>query len=542
MSAGRRKNTKARARGALLRQASGATPLPDIDLPDLREARRLWQFNHFDDALRRFRRAVEEHPRNAVALLDAARAFGARFQIAQAEQWLDRLLELNPDDPVNLHLVAQSLRMIHRPDRAIPLLERVVALTDCIPDAFLELALLYERRHRLAEAAELVEQCLRAAPAYAEPRLVQARLHRRRGEEDRAESTLRSLTCRGDVDPLLRAQAWADLAELHDRRGEYDRAMDAIDRCKSIQLAQDTTVKRLSEHLIANFRGLIDQVSRDDFTRWRDDVAQRPGAEQRVALLAGFPRSGTTLLEQVLDAHPEVVSSEELEVFPRDVFPRLWNRGGATIARPTIEGLSALPPDDWLSLRGEYLNTVGQVLGQPVAGRTHLDKNPAMTLLIPAFRRLFPEAVVLIALRDPRDVVMSCFLRYLPLNTNSVWYLTLQRTAERYATDMRAWLSLREKLSQPWLQVRYEDVVNDLEGEARRCLQSLGRAWDPAVMEYRERLGSKAVRSPSYEAVTRPVFKTAIGRWRNYARYLEPVLPVLEPFVREFGYSDAGVA
>ena len=94
----------------------------------------------------------------------------------------------------------------------------------------------------------------------------------------------------------------------------------------------------------------------------------------------------------------------------------------------------------------------------------------------------------------------------------------------------------------PWLQVRYEDVVNDLEGEARRCLQSLGLAWDPAVMKYRERLGSKAVRSPSYEAVTRPVFKTAIGRWRNYARYLEPVLPVLEPFVREFGYSDAGVA
>ena len=102
---------------------------------------------------------------------------------------------------------------------------------------------------------------------------------------------------------------------------------------------------------------------------------------------------------------------------------------------------------------------------------------------------------------------------------------------------MRAWLALREKLPQPWLQVRYEDVVKDLEGQARRCLQALGLPWDASVMDYRERLAGKAVRSPSYEAVSRPVFKTAIGRWKKYEWYFEPVLPVLEPFVREFGYG-----
>ena len=519
------------------RHAPAFAPVAGDDLPDLREARRLWQYNHFDDALRHFRRAVDQHPRNPVALLDAARAFGARFRISQAEQWLDRLLEIKPDDPVTLHLVGQSLRMIHRPDRAIPLLERVVSLTDSIPDAFVELALLYERRHRLAEAADLIERCVRSSPAYPEPRLVRARLHRRLGEEDRAESILRSLTNRGDVDPVLRAQAWADLAETHDRRAEYDRAMDAIGRCKSVQLAGDAIVKRLSDHLISNFRGLIDQVTAGDFTRWGEELARPPCAQRRVALLAGFPRSGTTLLEQVLDAHPDVVSSEELEVFPRDIFPRLWNRAGSATATPTVEALSALPNDDWLSLRREYLETMEQVLGEAVAGRLHLDKNPAMTLLIPAFRRLFPEATILVALRDPRDVVVSCFLRYLPLNTNSVWYLTLRRTAERYATDMRAWLALRDKLPQPWLQVRYEDVVNDMERETRRCLAVMGLSWDPGVLDYRHRLDGKAVRSPSYEAVAQPVFKTAVGRWRNYAHHLEPVLPVLEPFVREFGYS-----
>ena len=507
------------------------------DMPDLREARRLWRYNHFDAALRLFRRAVDQHPRNAVALLDAARAFGARYQVAQAEQWLDRLLELKGDDPVALHLVAQSLRMIHRPQRAMPLLERVVSLTDRVPDAYLELALIYERRHRVAEAAELVDRCLRATPAYLEPRLVRARLHRRLGEEDRAESTLRGLTSRADADPLLRAQAWADLAEMHDRRGQFDEAMDAIGKCKAVQLAQEGVVKKLSDHLVANFRGMVDHVTGDDLVRWRQRLVAHPGRERRVAMMAGFPRSGTTLLEQVLDAHPDVVSSEELEVFSRDIFPRLWNRRATPDAAPTVDAMSSLPDEGWLDLRDEYLGTMEQVLGEPIGGRLHLDKNPAMTLLIPAFRRLLPEAAVLVALRDPRDVVLSCYLRYLPLNTNSVCYLTLQRTAERYATDMRAWLTLRQKLPQPWLQVRYEDVVSDLERETQRCLAAIGLAWDPAVASYRERLAGKAVRSPSYEAVARPVFTTAIGRWRNYAKHLEPVLSVLEPFVREFGYE-----
>jgi hypothetical protein len=178
-----------------------------------------------------------------------------------------------------------------------------------------------------------------------------------------------------------------------------------------------------------------------------------------------------------------------------------------------------------------------EVAGAPIGGRVHLDKNPTLTLLIPAFRRLFPEATLLLALRDPRDVVLSCYLRYLPLNTNSVWYLTPQRAAQRYATDMNGWLTLRDKLPSGWLEVRYEDVVADLEGQARRCLDALGLPWDDSVRDYRTKLASKAVQSPTYEAVTRPVYASSIGRWQNYQKYLEPVLLVLKPFIKDFGYA-----
>jgi hypothetical protein len=152
--------------------------------------------------------------------------------------------------------------------------------------------------------------------------------------------------------------------------------------------------------------------------------------------------------------------------------------------------------------------------------------------------RLFPETCLIVAVRDPRDVVLSCYLRYLPLNSVSVRFLDPQRTAERYALDMTAWLKYREMIDVPWCQIRYEDTVADAEREVRRALDMLGLPWDNQVLAYRQRLmENKRVTSPTYAAVAEPIYTRAIGRWRNYERLLEPAMKTLERFVREFGYN-----
>ena len=102
---------------------------------------------------------------------------------------------------------------------------------------------------------------------------------------------------------------------------------------------------------------------------------------------------------------------------------------------------------------------------------------------------------------------------------------------------MRGWLKLREMINVDWIEVRYEDTVDDLEAQARRTLQFLELDWDATVLDYRQRVQNKHVHSPTYEAVTKPVYRSAMGRWRNYAKQLEPVLEVLEPLVEELGYE-----
>jgi hypothetical protein len=143
--------------------------------------------------------------------------------------------------------------------------------------------------------------------------------------------------------------------------------------------------------------------------------------------------------------------------------------------------------------------------------------------MIPAMVRVFPELKLIVALRDPRDVVVSCFLRYLPLNPVSVCFLTLERTVDRYLLDMRAWIKLRELISNAWVEIRYEDTVANLQRETQRVLKTVGLPWDDSVLDYRERAKQKQVASPTYAAVAQPIYTHAIGRWKNYEDKIEPI-------------------
>ena len=126
---------------------------------------------------------------------------------------------------------------------------------------------------------------------------------------------------------------------------------------------------------------------------------------------------------------------------------------------------------------------------------------------------------------------------HLPLSNSSVTFLNLEDTVRTYARVMGIWRTLAPILKNPVLEVRYEDMVDDLESVARRALDFLGVPWDARVLGFDEHARQKLVRSPTYADVTQKVYKRARGRWQNYQKYLEPHLDKLEPFVKAFGYE-----
>jgi tetratricopeptide (TPR) repeat protein len=520
------------AQGSGSKRQAPSGPMIDAPSKRVQAARSLWNEGRHADAIVLFDEAMRQEPNNVRAYVMAARAYAEKFDFDRMDGTHQKLIARAPRHPGVYHYIGETLSMLKLPDRAVDSYERAATLPGAGPPTWMELASLYERAHRLEEAEALIERTVQSGFDLPIVALVRGRIQRRLNRAEQSEATFRSLIKRLPDNSEWACQAWGEIALMKDQEGDYQAAVEAIENCKRVQKLHELPFITASQQVEDKLRDMVGAIRRDDFQRWRQ--AAEHLQPRRMALLSGFPRSGTTLLEQVLDAHPDLISSEERDFIGRELmYSVTTDRGKMNF----LEMINSLRFEEIERYRDRYFQAMEYLLGEPINDRMHLDKNPAYSLMIPLMLRVFPETRMLIALRDPRDVVLSCYLRYLPLNAVSVHFLDIGRTAERYALDMTAWLKFRELVETPWCEIRYEETVRDLEREARRALDTLGLAWDERISKYRERLLiSKRVTSPTYEAVAKPVYTGAIGRWKNYERLLEPALETLEPFVRKFGY------
>ncbi|MFN7020155.1 MAG: tetratricopeptide repeat-containing sulfotransferase family protein [Phycisphaerales bacterium] len=518
--------------------------LKDRDHPLLAEAISLWNRHDFERSLFTYERALAADPGNARIIINAARAFYRRNQPRNGWSLLQSLIHAMPEDRRVHLMVGQTLRLLSLPSAAIIAFETARTLGDRTVQTALELAALYEQAGRLDDAEPLVEEALASDPASAWAGLLRGRMLSRRKRFEEAAEAFRALAQRVPADSETASEAWADLAAVLDAMGDPAGASDAIERCKAPQRAADAAAWQAALHVTGRIESMIKDLTAEHTRAWNLRAGDHAG-RCPVALLCGFPRSGTTLLEQIVDAHPQVRSVEERDVLAGEIFPTLVH--GRPADAPILPILDGLPKKQIGRVRGRYVaalrdwhaaaNTdASSAHLDDSTGTVTLDKNPGATPLIPVLRALFPSAPLLVAVRDPRDVVLSCYLRYLRLNPVSVHFLTIERTAAKYAMDMGAWLRLRDRYPSGWIQVRYEDLISDIEGTTRRVLETLNLDWNPGVLNYRDRLSSKIVTSPTYARVREPVTRAAIGRWSRYQSLLAPALPVLEPFVKAFGY------
>jgi len=499
----------------------------------LQAAEQAWKAKDFQTNIELLERASRFDPANSGILLQLGRMHGLRYDYASAERCFERAVGVAPQKTEALALAGINSRDFRNPEIAVRYFQRAVAQKNAAPEMLADLAELYERLRRVEDADQLIERALQLSGSCALALLGRARLDRQRGHLDKAEKLLRAFPA--DADRIIRVRARYELGGILDRQGRYDEAMTAFLEAKAILKPDAALFAADLSTLHARLKTLAESFSTDIFQRWFD-FGQNLQPPRRLALLGGHPRSGTTLLEQVLDSHPDIVSAEETEIFHDESYLQLTrDLPPNALMLPVLE---AAPAAALQQARATYFRFMELSLGQPIGERLLIDKNPSLTFLIPALIRVFPEIKLLVTLRDPRDVCLSCFMQpFFQLGQTNSAYLTLEGTAEEYLSVMGVWRAIAPLMKNPFLEVRYEDMVDDLEAVARRTLDFLGVPWDAKVLGFDEHARQKVVRSPTYADVAKPVFKTAVGRWRNYQKYLEPHLSKLEPFAKAFGYE-----
>jgi tetratricopeptide (TPR) repeat protein len=486
-------------------------------------------------ALANYRELVRRYPAAVELWFELGNAAAGELDFTLANQAYRRALELAPRHAGLLSLIGQQYQGLRQLDDARTCYEQAVAANPDSVDARISLAVWFEKERRLDEAWDCVAACLAKHPRDDQARYFRALLLHRKKQNGEAETALRDLIKDGPQYPFVKYAAPHLLGVVLDQLGQYDEAFRWLVTAKAqVRTITDTTqLEKSYDEGDRRRRELLAGLTPEMIRRWR----QEPPASQenhQLAFLGGHPRSGTTLLEQVLDANPDVLAFDEPSAFLHEVEKQIHFQPTPKAA----DQLDSLPASRRREMRQRYVKSLlREVPGQP-RQRVLVDKNPSPTMALNLWLRVFPELKVIIALRDPRDVIISCFFLNIMLNATNVNFLSLERTAKHYADLMDVWLRLRELGGFDWIESRYEDVVADLAVEGRRVTEFLGLTWHPDQARYHETARRKVLYAPTYHDVTQPVYKHAVKRWERYADALAPVQASLAKYCRAFGYSE----
>jgi hypothetical protein len=206
---------------------------------------------------------------------------------------------------------------------------------------------------------------------------------------------------------------------------------------------------------------------------------------------------------------------------------------------PTLhwtERFASLGPEAADHLRAAYRQRAAECLGT-LDGRILLDKTALNTLNLGLIRAIFPRAHIVFALRDPRDVLLSCFMQAFAPTPLTAQFLDWMAGARFYAAVMNHWQALGASVQAPLSVVRYEQLVADPRGALAPVLEALNLAWHANQDQFHDRVSEYGVSTPSYAEVARPLYATSVGRWRAYAKHFQVVRSELEPHVTALGYG-----
>ncbi len=428
--------------------------------------------------------------------------------------------------------IALLLMNLREPELAEPFLARALSEPNPNLATLLNIVQIQERLNRTEQALTGLDE-LKANPdvAVLSDDLVgtEAKLAQREGQHEQARELFsRALqTC---VEPYRRHHHLFPLARSLDALKRYEEAWDTLVQAHASQLE----LLRLTSPDHARRRApplFITHYSCDpaDVRSWDETAA--PTMQESPVFIVAFPRSGTTLLEQTLDAHPLLQAMDE-QPYLQHTIDHLMDKGidyPAGLARASAKLLQETRARYWKEIRERVDLKPGQRL---------IDKNPLNLLRLPVIRRLFPNAHIVVAIRHPCDVVMSCFMQHFRALEFVILCKDLPTLADGYRRSFDFWYRQAELLKPQAYEVRYETFVSDFETQVRALGEFLQLPWADAMLAPGENARAKGyISTPSYEQVVQPINTKAVGRWRPYAQHFEPVMPVLRPYLDRWRYE-----
>ena len=415
-------------------------------------------------------------------------------------------------------------------DSAIQSFLKAVSLDQSYVEAFYNLATLFEKKNDVVKARDYLDKVWQLGCPRERSLLLEAKiLYREENIELALEKVLEIDLSKKD-DELV-AEILFFRGKMFDHLNKVDEAI--LDFINANKLARQNSEKNIDGDLFFNEIELCSREFKKEWVQSWSPIVPNPKDYPSPVFLVGFPRSGTTLLDQILGSHPEIDVLEEKPL----VDSLIQDLKGAGSYPHVLENLTMQQVED---LREKYWAEAEDFLGKRLPeGGILVDKQPFNITKIGTILRIFPDAKIILALRHPLDVCLSSFMQNFSLNKAMINFTSLAGAANAYVKSIDLWRQYTEVFEPNCHMVKYENVVENFEIEVRELISFLEIEWNDLVLSYHERVteSKKTISTPSFRDVSKPIFSRAKYRWQRYRKHLMPEIEKLSGHIAYFGYK-----
>ena len=443
---------------------------------------------------------VARHPDDVAARIAQARALLKVERPEEALQAAEHGVRCAPNESVPYEMLGVCLQVLGRHDEALVALARAESLAPRTASALAKRAGVLVELGRTAEAAEALDRALVLEPDSAPAWYARVDLPEVVASEADVAAMERALS----TSPRLRA--YDDRLAMHFAAGRTALGYGDLGRAFAHLGAGNRMKRALLRYDVADDERIMRAIAQSADRAFIDRAAGHGEPSQIPVFVVGMPRSGTTLVEQILGAHPAVYPAGELSYLPAVIGELLAGpepRDLAVAGRAYVAALTRLAPD----------------------AQRIVDKLPANFLRAGVIHAMLPNARIIHSRRNALDTCLSCYTTLFEGRQDFSYDLVdLGRFYRAYAALMAHWRAVLPP--ERFLEIDYEDVVADLEGSARRLVAFCGLDWDPASLRFHD--VRRPIRTASKTQVRRPIFRTSVGRGERLRAYLGPLIEALE--------------
>ena len=438
-----------------------------------------------------------------------------------ARKYFSDSLRINPDNANTQNTLGITLAMENMEGLAVKHFLNASEINQHFLDPIYNLLEIYEKTNNFNALRSLVKQKIKSFPSDQIILFYQSYIFEKDNKLNQALNTLRKIDF-SKINLEWEVKAKFRIADIYHKSKKYSKAFEYFNYANKIIL-KNINADRFTNNFFLNE---INKCIKYSTSSSSLNYSYKVKFPLDICFHIGFPRSGTTLIDAVLNSHSKIEVMEEIPIVDN------------MCQKLKLDDFDLINSEEKKQAKLFYQNSIEkQNINKNFHNKIIIDKLPLNLIRIKFLHNLFPNTKFIISVRHPLDCILSCFTQNFLLNSAMINFLDLKRTAIIYDKVMQIWQNSSKLTNLNMHIIKYEDLISNFDNETKKMITFLGLDWEENIKNYKKLLIKKErIRTPSYSQVIQPIYSSSINKWKNYEKELSPIRPIVQKWITYFNY------